>query len=393
MSNIVIIPARGGSKGIKRKNLRYVWGKPLVVSSAIRAKNAKNVDEIFVSSEDDEIKKICSYYEIKVIDRPKELALDETSTDAVIEHSLFILKKMGFKVTVLGLLQCTAPFVTTEDIEKVIDVVFQQKADSAFAACKWHGFIWKENNEGFAVGINHDGINRLRRQDMDLTYLEAGSIYAVNPIMFEQHKTRFCGNSKAIEVDSERIIDIDDENDLVFARLKAPFLANKILKITSLSTVKGIALDFDGVFTNNKIYVDENGIEQVRCSKSDGVAVSELKKLGIKLVIISQEKNPVVVKRAEKIGINIINGVNNKLTIFQNWLKENKLSKHEVIFVGNDTNDIECLCEAGISIVPADAEGIAKRNADVLLNKNGGDGVLREIYELIKLEYDFKNNI
>ncbi len=383
MQNIVIIPARGRSKGIKRKNLKYVWGAPLVISAAMQAKSAKNVNDVYVSTEDEEIKKVCTDYNVKYIERPKQLALDESSTDAVIDHAIDYLKSINLHVGVLGLLQCTAPFVTSRDIEEVINAVLCDNADSSFAACKWHGFLWCKNKRGFVDGINHDGTNRKRRQDMDLNYLEAGSIYALKPEVFKKQKTRFCGKTKIVEIERSRVLEIDEIEDLLIARAMLPLLANKIISSPPLEKIRGIALDFDGVLTDNKVYTDENGKEHVVCSKSDSIVVEEFQRLKIEIVIISTEHNSVVLKRAEKIGIQALTGVKNKSTVFRKWMKEKGLDPNEVIYVGNDLNDIECFHMAGLAVAPSDAETSAKKHAQYILQRKGGDGVLREIYDLI----------
>jgi len=207
LERVVVIPARGGSKGIPRKNLKEVDGLPLVIRAALLVKEAKNVDEVFVSTEDSEIKEVCYDYGVEVIDRPRELSEDETSTDAVIEHTL-----TKVCCDVLGLVQCTAPLLKAADVERVIKAV-ECGADSAIAASKFHGFLWTLDGEG----INHDGFNRARRQDMEPQYLETGSVYAINPKMFKISKTRFCGWTEIVEV--EPGIEIDELADLELARL------------------------------------------------------------------------------------------------------------------------------------------------------------------------------
>ena len=201
--NIIVIPARGGSKGLPRKNLKILDGLPLVVRAALISREAWNVDDVFVSTEDAEIKAVCHAYGVDVLDRPAGLATDEASTDAVIEHAL-----NNLACDVLGLVQCTAPLMMTADVEQVIELV-EKGADSAFAACKWHGFLWAADGSG----INHDGKKRLRRQDAPVEYLEAGSVYAVNPKIFKQEKTRFCGRPVIVEVDRARVFEIDDATD------------------------------------------------------------------------------------------------------------------------------------------------------------------------------------
>jgi 3-deoxy-D-manno-octulosonate 8-phosphate phosphatase (KDO 8-P phosphatase) len=119
--------------------------------------------------------------------------------------------------------------------------------------------------------------------------------------------------------------------------------------------VKLIVYDFDGVMTNNKVIVDQNGHESVYVNRSDGLAISEFKRLNLKQIIISTEKNPVVLKRAEKLGIPCIYGVENKKSILENYLKEEKINQADVSYVGNDLNDYEAMAIVGVPVAPEDA--------------------------------------
>lgn len=152
-------------------------------------------------------------------------------------------------------------------------------------------------------------------------------------------------------------------------------------KIQNLKKFKTIFLDFDGVLTNNKVIVDENGKESVICSRSDGLAIDILKSNRIKLYIISTEKNHVVLKRASKLGIDCYNSIKNKEKKLINIAKENKVNLSESIFIGNDLNDYRAMKVCGLKICPNDSHQAIKNIADYITKKNGGDGVLREVVE------------
>jgi N-acylneuraminate cytidylyltransferase len=145
---------------------------------------------------------------------------------------------------------------------------------------------------------------------------------------------------------------------------------------------KAVLFDFDGVFTNNKVYVDENGKESVCCDRSDGWGLAQLKKSGIKIAVLSTEVNPVVSARCKKLGLEYRQGLGEKkFEAFQNWCAENNVQPEDVVFVGNDANDGECLKAAGCGVVPADAYPEAKEVADLVLKRNGGEGAVRELCE------------
>lgn len=151
------------------------------------------------------------------------------------------------------------------------------------------------------------------------------------------------------------------------------------------SKIKLIIYDFDGVMTDNRVMVDQNGIESVMVNRGDGYGVTNIKKLDIKQVIVSTETNPVVRRRAEKLKIEVIHGVEDKKTIVANYIKDNGFDKEDVMYIGNDLNDIEAMGEVGFVGAPKDAEEEILEIADWISSKNGGYGVLRELYrELCK---------
>jgi 3-deoxy-D-manno-octulosonate 8-phosphate phosphatase (KDO 8-P phosphatase) len=144
-----------------------------------------------------------------------------------------------------------------------------------------------------------------------------------------------------------------------------------------------IVYDFDGVMTDNKVYVDHNGNESVRVNRADGLAVSEIKKLGIEQIIISTEKNPVVTARANKLNINCVQGIDNKKENLHKYCKENNYDLKNVAFVGNDINDKEAMEISGITFCPFDAHGTIKAISDHIFKTKGGNGVIRELLDLI----------
>jgi len=147
--------------------------------------------------------------------------------------------------------------------------------------------------------------------------------------------------------------------------------------------IKVIAFDFDGVFTNNKVLVDQDGKESVLCSRLDGLGLKKLRKLGLKLIIVSSEKNSVVSQRAIKLELECFQGVDDKVAVLKDFLLENQCSKKELLFVGNDENDIPALRFAGLSIGVADSHNSIRDYIDFTTHKSGGEGAVREICDKI----------
>ena len=147
--------------------------------------------------------------------------------------------------------------------------------------------------------------------------------------------------------------------------------------------IKLIVYDFDGVMTNNRVIVDQNGVESVIVNRGDGYGVSLIKKLGIQQIILSTEKNLVVTKRAEKLDVPVLQGSDNKITNLKAYLKENEILPEKVLYIGNDLNDWDCLNYVGYKMCPRDAEPEIRDICDYVFTSGGGEGVIRELYRLL----------
>ena len=148
-----------------------------------------------------------------------------------------------------------------------------------------------------------------------------------------------------------------------------------------MKEIKLICYDFDGIMTDNKVYIDQEGREMVKVNRADGLGVSEIKKLGLDQMIISTEKNPVVSVRSRKLNLSCLQGVSDKSKALKEYCKNNNISLDEVAYVGNDINDLEVMELVGITFCPADAHSSIKNISDHILSSKGGEGVVREIFD------------
>ena len=149
------------------------------------------------------------------------------------------------------------------------------------------------------------------------------------------------------------------------------------------SNIKLLALDFDGVLTNNKVIVDENGKESVICNRSDSMGIGLLKKKGIDVIVISKEANKVVKARCNKLKISCVQGIDDKISILKKEINKRGLQPEEVCFIGNDVNDVECIEYVGLGVAVNDAFSEVKKAAKIVTEKNGGKGAVREIIDNI----------
>tara|TARA_B100000315_G_scaffold209687_1_gene205574 strand:- start:1006 stop:1491 length:486 start_codon:yes stop_codon:yes gene_type:complete len=147
--------------------------------------------------------------------------------------------------------------------------------------------------------------------------------------------------------------------------------------------IKLIVYDFDGVMTDNKVYVDQNGKEMVQVNRADGLGISEINKLGIKQIIISTEKNPVVSKRAQKLDLIYFQGVKDKKHTLINFCKKNKIDLNNVAYIGNDINDLEVMEIVKYTFCPSDSHNSIKKISRYTLKSRGGEGVIRELFDLL----------
>ena len=221
MEILAIIPARGGSKGIKRKNLRSICNKPLVAYSIEAALNSKCITKTVVSTEDDEIAQVSRNFGAQVIKRPDELARDETKTIPVMLHAATLLKDTeGYKADYVVLLQPTCPLRDANYIDNAFEFYFKKEKEgfdsclSAFSIGTTHA-KWKILHDGRALGL-YDYRTRPRRQDTVEHYqmvCENGAFYALKyDTMFEAND--FIGYNPAIYL-TPRVVDIDTEEDIL----------------------------------------------------------------------------------------------------------------------------------------------------------------------------------
>ena len=215
---LAVIAARGGSKGIPRKNLRTVGGVPLVARTVQATLLARSIGRVVVSTEDSEIANVAIRYGAEVVWRPEELATDDASSESAWLHVLVEIWRTKWEAPeIVVALQCTSPFTAPEDIDGTVDALLWANADCAFSVERWHSHLWRPG--GVAVG--HDPHVRLRRQDQAPTYRETGAVYAMRRAGFLTARHRVFGRVAMHEVPAERSMEIDTEHDLRVAQALA----------------------------------------------------------------------------------------------------------------------------------------------------------------------------
>lgn len=372
---ILIIPARGGSKGIVKKNLQTVNGISLI-ERALKSALKSSVDKIIVSTDDLEIEKIATNYSVEVHKRSQQTSSDTASTEEVMLEVISKFENTWAEDSILGFCQVTSPFIEVDTINKCFEEA--QKGFSSFSAREFHGFVWANENKWVPIG--HPLNFRPRRQDLSQRVIETGAIYCFPLKEFKRIKYRICSDPKPILVDELRSIEIDNYNELKLANLiSTQFEMSKFNSLPNSNLPKIIFTDFDGCLTNDTVKINSFGREKVVVNRKDGLAVKRLRELGIEVVIVSAETNDVVLHRAKKMKVEALRGVEDKVNTISKYLDKRAISWSEVWYLGNDINDLGAMSKAQISFCPLDASPEIFSQAKVVLSRRGGEGLLAEI--------------
>lgn len=397
---LALIPARGGSKGIPRKNIRNFAGYPLIAWSIAAAKQSNLVTRIIVSTDDDEIAAVAREWGAETpFIRPAELAQDKTTDLPVFEHALKWLEDVeAYRPEIIVQLRPTSPIRPAG----MVDSAVQTLLDHPDADCvrgvvsagqnpfKMWRFAGDEKPltplltvEGIAEPYNAP------RQVLPPVYWQTGHIDAIRIATISEKKSLTGDVIYPLVIDPKYTVDIDTLSDwakyeaVIYSGLEvvSPGKARR----TMPEIVKMIICDFDGVVTDNLVLTDENGKETVSASRSDSMHIKTLREKGVEVMILSSEPNPVVKARAKKMGVEAIHGVGmqDKGRVMREVLEQKKVRAEDVIYIGNDLNDLPCFEIAGWSVAVADAYPEVIRAADCVLTKPGGRGAVRELCEMV----------
>lgn len=376
---VAIIPARGGSKGVPRKNVLPVGGVPLVARAVSSARAAQRVDLVVVSTDDAEIARVAEDAGALVIDRPAEIAGATASSESALLHTLEVLESRGTRVATVVFLQATSPFIDARGIDEAVAMVDGGGYDAAFSAFETYGFLWRRDADADAAAINHDAAHRPRRQDREPHYLETGAFYAFDAAGFRRAQHRFFGRVGIVEVPELSAVEIDDHAQLALARAIAPLVDDGSEPID----VDAVVTDFDGVHTDDTALIDAHGDERVRVSRSDGMGVARLRRAGIPVLILSTETHPVVGARAAKLQVEVLQSIDDKAAAIRRWAAARGIPLSRIAYLGNDVNDIPAMELVGWPIAVADARPEVTAIARRVLSRRGGEGAVRELAELV----------
>lgn len=385
MKIVAAIPARGGSVGLPGKNIRPLNGVPLVGRTIRAARGSRYVSEVFVSSDSDEILAVAQKYGAVGCKRPDELSGPTASSESALLHLLSNeLSLVEDPPDILVFLQCTAPFTLAHHVDQVVEALLEQQATSAISVVDDHGFYWSIGADGAGVGANHDPKTpRRRRQDLSPRYRENGAVYAMRVPEFVKESNRYCGKTALVPMDSTWIeIDTSQDWDIAEAFIKSePFTG--FVDRSLIIPIKALITDFDGVHTDNSVFIGQDGSETVVCSRTDEGGLERLRARAIRLLVMTSEANPIVKQRAKTLQMELLAYGHCKLEALEQWRLKNSFEWAEMAYVGADTSDLLCMQACGLSIAPRNAMSEVKAVSSIVLEYNGGQGALRELSELL----------
>jgi len=377
LSVVAVIPARGGSKGVPGKNLRRIGGVPLVARAVAAARATAGIDRVLVSTDDAAIATVARAAGAEIVDRPAELAGDTASSESALLHAL---DQLDDQPQILVFLQATSPFIDPDELAAAVARVRAGEADVVFSAFETYAFLWRIEG-GLAAGVNHDAATRPRRQDREPHFQETGAFYVMDAAGFREAGHRFFGRVAIAVTDARRALEIDDLGELELATALAPVLDAPRDAID----VDALVTDFDGVHTDDRVHLDRDGHEFVTASRSDGYGIEQLRRAGIPVLVLSKETDGVVAARARKLGIDVVQGLDEKTAALRAWIAEHGLDPQRIAYLGNDVNDLGCFAEVGWPLAVADAHPRVIAAARIVLTRQGGHGAVREAADRILL--------
>lgn len=383
--SFAVILARGGSKGLLRKNLKRVGGLTLV-ARAVRASVSSGVfDGVVVSSDDNEILAEAMSTGAQVIRRPSELSSDVASSEAGVLHAIdWLLSRDSLASTdpIITLVQPSSPFIDGSDLMSAVRAVREASAESAFAATTFHGFVWRRDGHSW-IEKGFSRSSRPRRQDLADQVIETGAFYSARASTW-RHRGRFGATVTPIIVPTARSLEIDDESDLWLAEAISRHRTDDLSDVSEQAAPRLLVVDFDGVLTDDRVHMDDRGHEFVSVSRRDGASIAHLKQLGVRVLVITREASGPASARAKKLGVELISGATNKGVALSGFQENHGFLPAETWVVGNTVHDLPMTAYCGISFAPRDAQDAFRAHVNHVLSRNGGEHLIELIAERIE---------
>jgi N-acylneuraminate cytidylyltransferase len=397
---LALIPARGGSKGIPRKNIRDFAGYPLIAWSIAAAKQSEFVTRTIVSTDDEEIAAVARSLGAETpFLRPAEFAQDATTDLPVYEHALqWLADNENYHPDVVIQLRPTSPIRPRDCVDGAIKILLAHPDADCVRGVVPAGQnphkMWRlpcGENAPMKNLLDVEGIAEpynAPRQILPPVYWQTGHIDAIRTRTILEKKSMSGDVIYPLIIDPRYTVDLDNLYDWARYEWLAKFGGLDFVspgpRYRSMpEKVDLLVLDFDGVITDNRVWTAQDGTESVASNRSDSEGLSRLRKAGVEAVVISKEVNPVVAARCQKLKLPFVQGIQEKGPALTQMLKERGVDPAHAVYLGNDTNDLVCFPLVGWAVAVADAHPEVRQAADFVLSMSGGHGAVRELCDMI----------
>jgi len=394
---LAIIPARGGSKSIPQKNIRKLAGHPLIAYSIAAGLQSDYVTRTVVSTDSEEIAQMAISYGCEVpFLRPSSLAEDETLDFPVMKH---VLDKLAldedYRPDVLVQLRPTSPLRPRGCVDTAVKTLLAHPDADCVRGVVPSGQnpykMWRPGEHGEIVPLLQNDFKEpynMPRQKLPKTYWQTGHIDAIRTSTVLKKGSLSGDRIYPVYIDPAYTVDIDTLNDWAWAEWRVrnselDFIRPGRIPRPIPAEVELVVLDFDGVLTDNRVWVNQDGSEWVAANRSDGWGIRQLKLSGFEVIVLSTETNPVVSARCRKLQIEATQGVGDKAAVLEALLKTRNLSGDKVVYMGNDVNDLPVYSQVGCFFAPADAHQDVLLQADLVVSAKGGTGAVRELADIL----------
>lgn len=378
--NVAFIPVRGGSKSIPLKNIKPICGRPLVYWTIKAACGCSAIDKVYIATDSEKIKETVESFNFEkavVIDRSAESASDTASTEfAMLEFA----EKYEFDN--IALIQATSPLLQSADLDRGFELYDEDGVDSVLSAVRQKRFNWQINESGYVKPTNYDVFKRPRRQEFDGYLVENGAFYICSKGDLLSTKNRVSGNMKAVEMSEDTFFEIDEPSDWVI--IEALMKKNGMAEEKQIPEIKMFLTDCDGCLTDAGMYYSEKGDELKKFNTRDGMGFKLLRENGIITGIVTSENVDLNRRRAEKLKLDeLIAGCTDKVAAVKALCEKYGIELENVAYVGDDINDLEVIKIVGLGCAPTDAMPQVREAAKYVTKAKGGEGVIREVTELL----------
>lgn len=400
---LAVVPARGGSKSIPGKNIRRFGGVPLIAYSIAAGQQSRQVTRVIVSTDSEEIAAVAREWGAEVpFLRPAELAMDHSLDLELFEHALrWLDEHEGYRPDLVVQLRPTTPLRPPDCVDRAVELMLSHPdADSVRSVVRSGQTPYKMWRLGpgedapMTPLLPDEGLvepYNMPRQQLPDVYWHVGHVDVFRPATVLDQHSMSGRRIYPLVIDDDYSVDIDHESDwrqaegmlrrhdLPWVEPRRPCGRRRRLP----ADVGLLVLDFDGVMTDDRVWVSADGTEWVAAHRGDGLGIEMVREHGVEVVVLSRETNPVVAARCRKLNVAYEHGLRDKAPVLERMLADRRLDRASVVYVGNDINDLECMRLVGCSVAVADAHPAVLAEADLVLSRPGGFGAVREVCDQI----------